>query len=55
MTKSVLDQNTDKFPEVPGQFTIADFGGWAKVDDEFFADETGKVTQILAQQGAPLE
>jgi sulfate/thiosulfate-binding protein len=55
VTKSVLDQNTDKFPAVPGLFTIADFGGWAKVDDEFFADETGKVTQILAQQGAPLE
>ena len=32
-TESVLAENTDKFPEVPGQFTIADFGGWEKVDD----------------------
>lgn len=55
VTKSVLDQNTDKFPEVPGLFTIADFGGWATVDEEFFNDETGKVTQILREQGAPLE
>jgi sulfate/thiosulfate-binding protein len=55
VTQSVLEQNRDKFPEVPGQFTIADFGGWAKVDDEFFDDESGKVTQILRQQGAPLE
>jgi sulfate/thiosulfate-binding protein len=52
---SVLEQNRDAFPEVPGQFTIADFGGWAKADDEFFNDETGKVTQILREQGAPLE
>jgi sulfate/thiosulfate transport system substrate-binding protein len=52
---SVLEQNRDAFPEVPGQFTIADFGGWSKVDDEFFDDESGKVTQILREQGAPLE
>ncbi|MGH2984824.1 MAG: sulfate ABC transporter substrate-binding protein [Solirubrobacterales bacterium] len=52
---SVLEQNADAFPEVPGQFTIADFGGWSKVDDEFFDDEQGKVTEILRQQGAPLE
>jgi sulfate/thiosulfate-binding protein len=52
---SVLAQNADAFPEVPGQFTIADFGGWDKADDEFFNDETGKVTEILRQQGAPLE
>jgi sulfate/thiosulfate-binding protein len=55
VTESVLQQNTDKFPEVPGLFTIADFGGWAQADDEFFDDETGKVTQILRDQGAPLE
>jgi sulfate transport system substrate-binding protein len=55
VTESVLAENTDKFPEVPGLFTIADFGGWAKADEEFFNDETGKVTQILREQGAPLE
>ncbi|HEX2359671.1 MAG TPA: sulfate ABC transporter substrate-binding protein [Solirubrobacterales bacterium] len=55
VTESVLAQNTDKFPEVPGLFTIADFGGWAKADEEFFDDETGKVTQILRDQGAALE
>ncbi|HEX6586670.1 MAG TPA: sulfate ABC transporter substrate-binding protein [Solirubrobacterales bacterium] len=55
VTESVLQRNADKFPEVPGLFTIADFGGWAAADDEFFDDETGKVTQILRDQGAPLE
>ena len=55
VTESVLAENTDEFPEVPGLFTIADFGGWASVDEEFFDDETGKVTEILRNQGAPLE
>jgi sulfate transport system substrate-binding protein len=55
VTESVLAENTDKFPEVPGLFTIADFGGWATVDEEFFDDESGKVTAILRDQGAPLE
>ncbi|MDP9190001.1 MAG: sulfate ABC transporter substrate-binding protein [Actinomycetota bacterium] len=55
VTESVLAENTDKFPEVPGLFTIADFGGWATADEEFFNDESGKVTEILRSQGAPLE
>lgn len=55
VTESVLAKNTDKFPEVPGLFTIEEFGGWSKVDDEFFDDEKGKVTDILRSQGAPLE
>jgi len=55
VSESVLAKNTDKFPEVPGLFTIAEFGGWATVDDKYFDDETGKVTEILRNQGAPLE
>jgi sulfate/thiosulfate transport system substrate-binding protein len=55
VTGSVLSQNKDKFPEVPGLFTIEEFGGWGVVDDEFFDDESGKVTEILKEQGAPLE
>ena len=55
VTQSVLQQNADKFPEVPGLFTIQEFGGWGVVDDKFFDDETGSVIQILKQQGAPLE
>jgi ABC-type sulfate transport system substrate-binding protein len=55
VVKSVLQQNTDKFPEVPGLFTIQEFGGWGVVDDKFFDDETGSVIEILKQQGAPLE
>ena len=52
--QAVLAENTDTLPVVPGQFTIGDLGGWATLHDEFFGD-SGKVTQILAQQGAPTE
>ena len=54
---AVLAENTDTLPEVPGQFTIADLdpAGWDKIHDEFFGDEGGKVTEILRQQGAPVE
>jgi sulfate transport system substrate-binding protein len=55
VTQSVLQKNGDKYPAVPGLFTIQEFGGWGTVDDEFFDDESGKVTGILKQQGAPLE
>lgn len=55
VSESVQAENRDKFPEVPGLFTIEEFGGWATVDDEFFDDENGKVTDILRNQGAPLE
>jgi sulfate transport system substrate-binding protein len=55
VVESVLEENRDKFPEPPGLFTIEEFGGWDKVDTEFFDDASGKVTEILRQQGAPLE
>jgi sulfate/thiosulfate transport system substrate-binding protein len=55
VVESVLEQNRDKFPEPPGLFTIEEFGGWEKVDTEFFDDESGSVTEILREQGAPLE
>lgn len=45
----------DTFPAPAELFTIADLGGWEKVDTEYFDDTEGKVTEILRQQGAPLE
>lgn len=55
VVESVLKQNADKFPVPPGLFTIADLGGWEQVDEEFFDDESGKVTEILRDRGAPLD
>jgi sulfate/thiosulfate transport system substrate-binding protein len=52
---AVLAEHQEEFPEVPGLFTIEEFGGWEKVDGEMFDDESGKVTEILRNQGAPLE
>src|SRR5918994_7691922 len=51
VVKSVLEDNADKFPDVPGLFTIEEFGGWDKVDTEFFDDASGSVTRILQEQG----
>ena len=40
-----------QFPTPPDLFTIADFGGWGKVNDEFFDDETGSVAKIEQELG----
>jgi sulfate/thiosulfate transport system substrate-binding protein len=40
-----------EFPTPPDLFKIADFGGWGKVNDEFFDDETGSVAKIEQELG----
>ena len=40
-----------KFPTPKDLFTIAQFGGWDKVNDEFFDDTTGKVAEIEKELG----
>jgi len=40
-----------KFPTPKDLFHIADFGGWGKVNDEFFDDETGSVAEIEKELG----
>lgn len=40
-----------QFPTPADLFTIADFGGWGKVNDEFFDDETGSVAKIEQELG----
>lgn len=40
-----------QFPTPATLFTIADFGGWGKVNDEFFDDETGSVAKIETELG----
>jgi len=53
VVKSVADRNADKFPVPSGLFTIADFGGWSKVSDEFFGDPDGSVIKIEQELGNP--
>ncbi len=40
-----------QFPTPKDLFTIAELGGWDKVNDEFFDDETGKVAEIEKELG----
>jgi sulfate/thiosulfate-binding protein len=47
--KDVLD--TNKFPSPKGLFDIQKFGGWSKVNDEFFDPQKGSVTKIEQELG----
>ena len=47
--KSLVDPK--QFPTPKDLFTIAEFGGWEKVNDEFFDDETGSVAEIEKELG----
>jgi sulfate/thiosulfate transport system substrate-binding protein len=40
-----------QFPTPKDLFTIDEFGGWDKVNDEFFDDTTGKVAEIEQELG----
>jgi sulfate transport system substrate-binding protein len=40
-----------QFPAPEDLFTIDEFGGWEKVNDEFFDDETGSVAEIEKELG----
>jgi sulfate/thiosulfate transport system substrate-binding protein len=40
-----------QFPTPKDLFKIDEFGGWSKVNDEFFDDETGKVAAIEKELG----
>jgi sulfate transport system substrate-binding protein len=40
-----------QFPTPKDLFTIDEFGGWDKVNDEFFDDESGKVAEIEKELG----
>ena len=40
-----------QFPTPEKLFTIAKFGGWGKVKDEFFDEETGSVAKIESELG----
>jgi sulfate transport system substrate-binding protein len=49
VNKDLIDEQ--QFPTPKDLFTIDEFGGWDKVNDEFFDDETGKVAEIEKELG----
>jgi sulfate/thiosulfate transport system substrate-binding protein len=44
-------EGAEKFPTPPGLFTVADLGGWSKIDEQFFEPSTGIVTKIEESLG----
>jgi sulfate transport system substrate-binding protein len=53
VVKSVFE--TFDFPTPAGLFTIADVGGWATVQKEFFDRETGFMADVQRELGEPTE
>jgi sulfate/thiosulfate-binding protein len=52
VNEEVLAANKARFPNPPGLFTIDEkFGGWAKVNDEFFDPENGSIAKIEEEAG----
>src|SRR3954471_25023764 len=51
VNQDVLAANKSKFPTPSGLFTIAKFGGWSKVNDEYFDPETGSIAKIEDDAG----
>jgi sulfate/thiosulfate-binding protein len=49
VNKKLVDPK--QFPTPEDLFTIDEFGGWEKVNDEFFDDETGSVAEIERELG----
>jgi sulfate transport system substrate-binding protein len=49
--KSFLDPQ--EFPTPKGLFTIAKFGGWEKVKEEFFEEGSGSIVKIEEELGVP--
>jgi sulfate transport system substrate-binding protein len=44
-------ESEDDFPTPPNLFEITKFGGWDRVNDEFFDPESGVVAEIFQSQG----
>jgi sulfate/thiosulfate transport system substrate-binding protein len=53
--EDVLQEHAKEFPDPPGLFTIAEFGGWDKVATEFFDPENGSVAEIERTLGVATE
>jgi sulfate/thiosulfate transport system substrate-binding protein len=45
------ENDPQKFPDPPGLFKIDRFGGWSKVNDEFFDPDKGSVAEIERSLG----
>ena len=53
--EAVLKANAAQFPEPEKLTTIADVGGWPKVNDELFDPEKGSIAKIEESAGVSTE
>jgi len=53
VNKALVDKSV--YPTPSDEFTIAEFGGWDKVADEFFDDKTGSIAQVEKELGVSTE
>lgn len=51
VNEEVLARHADRFPRPAGLFTIADLGGWEKVNEELFDPAEGSIAKIEEQAG----
>jgi sulfate transport system substrate-binding protein len=51
VNETVLEKNKDRFPAPKTLKTIADLGGWSKVNDELFDPEKGSIAKIEEDAG----
>ena len=51
MNETVFAANKDKFPDPSGLFTIADLGGWEKLNADLFDIEVGAIAEIEEEAG----
>jgi len=51
VNQAVLAANQSKFPTPAALFTIDDLGGWSKVNDEMFDQDTGSIAKIEEDAG----
>jgi ABC-type sulfate transport system substrate-binding protein len=51
VNKEVLAAHKSEFPTPSGLFTIGKFGGWSKVNDQYFDPEKGAIAKIEDEAG----
>jgi sulfate transport system substrate-binding protein len=55
VVKSVLDEFSAEYPDVPDLFTIAKYGGWSKVQTQFFDSTDGVMAEVERKVGGSTE
>lgn len=55
VAKAVLEANAARFPVPADEFTVADLGGWSRLNDALFDPDKGAITKIEEDAGVSTE